>query len=70
MVITHPATPTQLDLFMEGLDGEANGLDRITDDELLERIAHCEREDRTLLRMVLAATVATAVLGLAGGLAM
>ena len=33
-------------------------------------VAECEHQDRTLLRMVLAAAVATAVLGVAGSLAL
>jgi hypothetical protein len=34
----------------------------------IERIADLERQDRALLRMVLAAAIATALLALAGGL--
>jgi hypothetical protein len=71
MVITnHPAAPAALDRFLDGLEPEAAWQPRITDDELMQRLAECEREDRTLLRMVVAATVATAVLGVAGSLAM
>jgi len=34
----------------------------------IDRIADAERQDRALLRMVLAAAIATALLALAGGL--
>ena len=69
MVITHPHTPLQqVDLFLDGADADAAGHDRISDEELMAQLADCERQDRTLLRMVLAATVATALLGLAGSL--
>ena len=71
MVITnHPAAPTVLDRFLDGLDADATRPWRLTEEELTERLAECEREDRTLLRMVVAAALATAVLGVAGGLAM
>jgi hypothetical protein len=71
MVITnHPATPSALDRFLDSLDPDAMRHPRLTDDELTQRLAECEREDRTLLRMVVAAAVATAVLGVAGSLAM
>ncbi len=71
MVITnHPAAPTALDRFLDGLDVDATRPWRLTEEELTERLAECEREDRTLLRMVIAAAFATAVLGVAGGLAM
>lgn len=67
MVITHPDSPLQhVDLFLD--DADASGRDRLSDEELLAQLADCERQDRTLLRMVLAATVATALLGLAGSL--
>ena len=71
MVITnHSAAPTALDRFLDGLDVDATRPWRLTEEELTERLAECEREDRTLLRMVVAAAFATAVLGVAGGLAM
>ena len=71
MVITnHSAAPTALDRFLDGLDVDATRTWRLTEEELTERLAECEREDRTLLRMVVAAAFATAVLGVAGGLAM
>jgi hypothetical protein len=71
MVITNPAPASlQLELFRDGIDAGSAGPIHPTDDELMERLAQCEREDRTLLRMVLAAAFATAVLGVAGGLAM
>ena len=68
MVITHPDSPLQqIDLFLE--DAEPAGRNRLSDEELLAQLADCDRQDRALLRMVLAATVATALLGLAGSLA-
>jgi hypothetical protein len=70
LITTHPAAPTALDRLLDGLDGDATQPWRLTDEELTERLAECEREDRTLLRMVMAAAFATAVLGVAGGLAM
>ena len=36
--------------------------------DVLERLADSEREDNALLRMILACSLATAVLALAGGL--
>ena len=70
MVITHPHAPLQqVDLFLDGVDADATGGDRLSDEQLMAQLADCERQDRTLLRMVLAATVATALLGLAGSLA-
>ena len=68
MVITHPDSPLHpLDLYLD--DTDAGGSDRVSDEELLAQLADCDRQDRALLRMVLAATVATALLGLAGSLA-
>ena len=67
MVITHPDSPLHsLDLYLDDTDA---GSDRVSDEELLAQLADCDRQDRALLRMVLAATVATALLGLAGSLA-
>jgi hypothetical protein len=69
MVITHPdPRQYQLDLYLDGAEPDPAGRDRLSDEELMAQLADCERQDRTLLRMVLAATLATALLGLAGSL--
>jgi hypothetical protein len=52
----------------ESPDTEPMVYDRVHVDEVVERIADCERRDRVLLRMVLAAALATAVLAIAGAL--